>query len=203
LNIKLIRDLQEKYNQAVLFYQTGRLGMSSLKIWEQIDIKFQLTQKADLAKRLAMERAVKFNTLFNYDSSIGKFTNQVNDIWQVIMTAPKSAKKLDSKYQITSKLVSFSKGVYSTAKEGISELVSRGSDDYVKPKRSPYKSPFSYQKGDYNDGVLSRLKGFIFGSGAGQKYRLARVNPWDSPFKSLPVFRRNRNKRQNRFIRFV
>jgi hypothetical protein len=39
-----IRDLQEKYNQAVIFYQTGKMAYVSSKTWEKYDAQFQITQ---------------------------------------------------------------------------------------------------------------------------------------------------------------
>ena len=42
---QLIRDIQEKYNQFVIFYQTGKLAYHSSKIWEQWDSQFSITQR--------------------------------------------------------------------------------------------------------------------------------------------------------------
>ena len=42
---QLIRDFQEKYNQFVIFYQTGKLAYHSSKIWEQWDGQFSITQR--------------------------------------------------------------------------------------------------------------------------------------------------------------
>ena len=53
----VIRDIQEKYNQFVIFYQTGKLAYYSSKIWEQYDSQFAITQRTEELKRLAMKRA--------------------------------------------------------------------------------------------------------------------------------------------------
>ena len=53
----VIRDIQEKYNQFVIFYQTGKLAYHSSKIWEQYDSRFSITQRTEEMKRLAMKRA--------------------------------------------------------------------------------------------------------------------------------------------------
>ena len=53
----VIRDIQEKYNQFVVFYQTGKLAYYSSKIWEQYDTQFAITQRTEEMKRRAMKRA--------------------------------------------------------------------------------------------------------------------------------------------------
>jgi len=53
----VIRDIQEKYNQFVIFYQTGKLAYYSSKIWEQYDTQFAITQRTEEMKRRAMKRA--------------------------------------------------------------------------------------------------------------------------------------------------
>ena len=53
----VIRDIQEKYNQFVIFYQTGKLAYHSSKIWEQYDSRFAITQRTEEMKRRAMKRA--------------------------------------------------------------------------------------------------------------------------------------------------
>jgi hypothetical protein len=33
-----------RYNQAIIFYQTGKLAYHSSKIWEQYDVRFRITE---------------------------------------------------------------------------------------------------------------------------------------------------------------
>ena len=75
----LIRDLQEKYNQAVIFYRTGKLAYMSSKVWEQYDKQLFITERLNTWRQLAVERAASFN------SSIEgiKVYDQLADLWKV------------------------------------------------------------------------------------------------------------------------
>jgi hypothetical protein len=61
---QLIKDTQEKYNQFVIFYRTGKLAYLSSKTWEQYDTQYSITSRMNELKRLAMKRAVVFNSAF-------------------------------------------------------------------------------------------------------------------------------------------
>jgi hypothetical protein len=62
---QFIRDIQEMYNQWVIFYRTGKLAYVTSKWWEQYDSKYEIGKKLDEMKRLTTERA----------SSLGAFSS--------------------------------------------------------------------------------------------------------------------------------
>ena len=78
----VIRDIQEKYNQFVVFYQTGKLAYYSSKIWEQYDTQFAITQRTEEMKRRAMKRAAGWDIFFvvflRYQPSFTSFIVHIN-----------------------------------------------------------------------------------------------------------------------------
>ncbi|RYH05792.1 hypothetical protein EON65_43760, partial [archaeon] len=79
---RMLIDLQEKYNQAVIFYRTGKLAYVSSKIWENYDQKFSITRKVNTWRQLAMERAVALK------QSKYTFLSQLTDFYRVALCAP-------------------------------------------------------------------------------------------------------------------
>jgi len=120
---RVIRDLQERYTQMMVFYRTGKLAYVSLGAWETIDSKFAVTTKMNGLKRLAMMRATEFNTAFKET----KLSDQVTDVLKVIGQAPGEAQRIDKKYGVTAKIIAFGRGVVSSTSDGLKELVQRGS----------------------------------------------------------------------------
>ena len=88
---QLIRDIQEKYNQAYIFYRTGKLAYVSSKTWEKYDNQFSITQRMNKLKKLAMERAVEFNSTFSSSSAV--LLDQAADFWKVMTSDPGDGEK--------------------------------------------------------------------------------------------------------------
>lgn len=61
---QLIRDIQEKYSLAVVYYRTGRLAFESKKWWDQYDKQYGVTTRLDQLKSAAIDRFSNFNTAF-------------------------------------------------------------------------------------------------------------------------------------------
>eukprot|EP01031_Cornospumella_fuschlensis_P025537 gene25537-30833_t len=112
LGVKVARvviDLQEKYNQAVIFYRTGKLAYVSSKIWENYDQKFSITHKMNTWKKLAMDRAVALN------QSKNSFLPQISDFYRVVLSTPE---KVESKYKVRESVEKAVKVVGDGVKEG-------------------------------------------------------------------------------------
>lgn len=135
---QLIRDIQEKINQAIIFYRTGKLGYVSWKWWDQYDTKFGVTRKVDEFKRLAMLRYTEFNTqLEGYH-----WTDQVSDIWKAMQSAPAEAQKINNRYGLTNRIVNFSKNIASAGVSGVKRTINFGKELFRDPddnKRSSLK----------------------------------------------------------------
>lgn len=128
---QFIRDWQEKYNQAVIFYQTGKLAYVSSKTWEKYDQQFAITQRADALKKLAIQRASAFNSTMLGSSR--ELYEQMSDVWNVIMMAPSNAVKLDREYKLTSSISAYAVSTYYNTLGWIKAAVS---DDYTNTRRS-------------------------------------------------------------------
>ena len=124
---QIIKDLQEKYNQTIIFYRTGKLGYHTMGIWERYDNRFAVSKRMEALKKITMKRASDFNSLF----SDSKVTTRWKDIYQVILDVPTEAKKYDSKFGITTKVNTFLKSIYTSSKSGLKELIGRGSTEQV------------------------------------------------------------------------
>lgn len=118
---QIIKDLQEKYNQTIIFYRTGKLGYHTMGIWEKYDNKLAISKRMEALKKITMERASDFNSLF----SDSKVTTRWKDIYRVVLDVPTEAKKYDNKFGITSKVNNFVKSIYTSTKRGLSELTGR------------------------------------------------------------------------------
>lgn len=127
---QLIRDIQEKLNQAIIFYRTGKLGYVSWKWWDQYDTKFGVTRKVDEFKRLAMVRYAEFNTqLGGYH-----WTDQVSDIWKAMQAAPAEAQKINNRYGLTNRVANLSKQILSKSISGVKGTISLGKELFRDPE---------------------------------------------------------------------
>eukprot|EP01038_Epipyxis_sp_PR26KG_P012890 gene12890-17271_t len=120
--LQLIRDIQEKYNQAIIFYRTGRLAYVTSKTWDQYDEVYGITKKMNEFKRLAMIRAS--NLSINGGSS--DIINQMSDIWNAFLLTPQTAVIFDKKYGVTSSISTFTAGLWSTTSEVVNEIMDSG-----------------------------------------------------------------------------
>lgn len=125
---QVVRDLQEKWNYFVIYYETGKLAIATQKRWEIIDKRYGLDEKFTEFKKLAMERASKINS----DQGI---TGTLSDVWSALKVVPKKAQKINKKYSITDNVFQFSKGVAIVTKDGVGDLFGRvmnagGARDY-------------------------------------------------------------------------
>jgi len=127
----LIRDLQEKYNQAVIFYRTGKLAYMTSKVWEQYDKQLSITERLNTWRQLAIQRAASFN------SSIEgiKINDQLADLWKVMQAAPINAKSFDRRYRLTSTLSNWGQKAYSNSKDLLSSLLFKDNDEERNVKR--------------------------------------------------------------------
>ncbi|KAJ1409263.1 hypothetical protein B484DRAFT_423373 [Ochromonadaceae sp. CCMP2298] len=146
-----IRDLQEKYNQAIIFYQTGKMAYVSSKTWEKYDAQFQITQRA---------------SGFNSNLEEAGFYQQFGDVWRVIVTAPREAQKLDSRFQVTTSVGNFARGVVGGAGGLLGGVAEYGA-----------QLPPLLRTIEMITGALDSL----IPTGPAPKRR---VNPWGSPFNT-------------------
>lgn len=112
---ELIRDIQEKYNQAIIFYRTGKLAMASAKTWDKYDERFKIKESVNQLKKMTRERVIQFNTAFEEYS----FTDQARDLWNVIVATPKQAQFLDKKLRFTSSIAAFGTGLFYSVRDEV------------------------------------------------------------------------------------
>lgn len=113
---QLIRDIQEKYLQFVIFYRTGKLAYVTSKIWQQYDTQFHVSTTIDALKRQAMLRASEFQFFGGSESSLWNVSNQLQDVWKGIASLPDVVVRLDSEYGVTSSVVSYSQAAWTSVK---------------------------------------------------------------------------------------
>jgi hypothetical protein len=179
---QLVRDIQEKYNGAVVFYQTGKLAIETSKWWEKYDSQFQVTKRMDVLKKTAMERAVKFNSEIVTKWSTQGMSRQIVDSWNFLMAAPINAVSIDNRSRLSSSITRFGRGVVSTTAETLQELMDRGSDIYEAFSEARRKrSSFTRRNRSTGKSWIS----IILGSKSSFNPRGNHVNPWDSPLKYL------------------
>ena len=195
---QFVRDLQEKYNQAIIFYRTGKLGFYTMSTWDKWDSKYGITPKFDDYKRRVMRRAMDFNTAFQ-DT---KLTTQLQDVVNAITAAPLQAKRLDSKYGVTSKVVGFTRGVWSSSVKGLRSLLSaEGAEgDAVSRQGNEGGGLAALLSGAVATGA-QRVSGFVRGkrkelSRRKPGYRGRPINPWSTPFSSMPGAKRGAGKKK-------
>lgn len=151
---QLIRDVQEKLNQALIFYRTGKLGYVSWRWWDQYDTKFGVTRKVDEFKRLAMVRYAEFNTqLGGYH-----WTDQVSDLWKAMQAAPAEAQKINNRYGLTNRVGIFGKKIVSAGIFGVKGTINWGKELFADPEelRRAYLGYEGYGQGNTN--IYSRNK---------------------------------------------
>lgn len=102
---QFIRDLQERWNYVVVYYETGRLAYASQKRWEKIDKRFKIDERFKEFKKLAMSRATQLN------SKVG-MKETLQDVWAATKNIGAGAAKIDTKYGVTEGVRDFSKGLY-------------------------------------------------------------------------------------------
>ena len=190
--------MHEKYNQAVIFYQTGKLAMASSKIWEKYDMQFKLTQRAEAAKKLTMLRAAEFNTFIKFNA-VNNFSSKMNEVWRGILTVPTNAKKLDSKYQITTKIYDFGMDTYGMIKNGFRDILNVQDDRPASQTKSFYAKKKTTGGVGRSNNFIQKIS-LLFKDKNSQKFRIARVNPWDSPFKHLPYFKSKDDYQPKRYF---
>lgn len=203
---QFVRDLQEKYNQAIIFYRTGKLGYYTMSTWDKWDGRYGITPKFDEYKRLVMRRAMDFNTAFQ-DTQL---TTQVQDVLNAITAAPREARKLDSKYGVTAKVVGFTRGVWSSSVKGLRSLLSaEGGAARANSETSGNNSGDDGGGGlaSLFSGALStsveRVRGFVrnkkkelLKTKPGYRGRL--INPWTSPFDKVEVLTSKKKQSTNK-----
>lgn len=149
----VVSEIQEKYNQAIIFYRTGKLAYVSSKTWEQYDQRLQLTKRFNAVKKLAMERASSFNTAV----SDKNFYTPLKDIWTVAVTAP--TQEMDRKFRVTSTVSRVSSELYSQSKNTLSRLLFLDEDRSRRKSSTskPYKSSY-YLFGSSSSSVKRKSK---------------------------------------------
>ena len=168
----IIREYQEMFSQFMIFYRTGKLAYYSSKWWEKYDNRFGITTRANRLKRLAIDRASKVNAKLEN----GKFMDQAKDVWSTLLAAPRTARKLDSKYSITENSIYFFKGVASGIGDTVSDIMDRG----------------GYAGSSSNNNInRNRRRNNNNGYGRRRRRRMV-VDPWESPFTSI---RKRKNRR--------
>lgn len=160
--LQFVKDIQEKYNQAIIFYRTGRLAYVSSRIWEKYDKEYKIETKINEIKKLAMKRATEFNTAFQ-DQNI--FTTPLADVATVLRAAPSNAARLNEEYGVTSSLYALCKGLYSYTYEGVQQLIDRGSPSPPPPppsKRQTFLKNVKniFKLGDKSDNSHSKTRKF-------------------------------------------
>lgn len=178
---QLIRDIQEKYNQFVIFYRTGKLAYVSKRIWDQYDNQYAIQKRIDEFKRLAMTRATDFNTAFKeynvYD--------QLSDAWKVVVSVPNNAMQLDEQYGVTSWLTNVGKGVASSVTSSLSSFINQWNvenqpNNQRRRQNGPINwFPFFSNQNDNRQSKSSNLFGFLTTK---RKREKKKINPWGSPF---------------------
>jgi len=179
---QLIRDIQEKLNQAIIFYRTGKLGYVSWRWWDQYDTKFGVTRKVDEFKRLAMVRYAEFNTqLGGYH-----WTDQVSDLWKAMQAAPAEAQKINNRYGLTNRVGNFGKQVASASITGVKGTISWGKELFSDPEEMK-TSYLGYGQG----------KSYSFSSYGRNKRRSTPSNSYSFDIGTFFGINRNNNKKTN------
>lgn len=95
-----LRNVHEKYSQALLFYRTGQLAYISSKWWVQYDQKYLFSQRFQAWRKEAIERAAAFNRSM---SSI-EARPSGSPAWQVALGVPITiSQSIAHEYQLPSR----------------------------------------------------------------------------------------------------
>lgn len=172
-----IKDIQEKYNQFVIFYRTGKLAYMSARIWDKYDEEYKIQQRVDVWKKIVMNRAIEFNTAFQQY----QLPDQLKDMWSVLLATPTKAKKLNEEYGLTNSILNFGKGVYSAIGNSISSITSNEATD-----RENYNSKDDYVNPIFD--FLTKTKSdtiqFLKKTINKRESKKNRINVWGTPFHS-------------------
>ena len=125
---QIIINIQEKYNQFIIFYQTGKLAYLTSRIWDKYDESLGIQKTINEMKNLTIKRAIDFNTAFTKTYII----NEINDIWNIIQKIPFSLNQFNKKYEITSIIYSFTKSIYNTIEEEMIWFINKGNKNNIK-----------------------------------------------------------------------
>jgi len=189
-----VREIQDKYNGAIIFYQTGILAMQTSKWWEQYDTQFQITKRMDVLKKSAMDRAIRFNSAIANRWSLDRFSDQLTDFRSFIMAAPNTVASLDGRFQLSSSAARLGRGLYSAAEESVLALLERGTEK--KSKYPKNKRISSSRASSENRSLFS----FLWEPRNRYNPRGNPINPWENPFKTLfQTNRKSSDKQRKRY----
>jgi hypothetical protein len=174
----IIRDLQEKYNQMIIFYRTGRLAYESHRIWDQFDREWGVQRRVDDWKRKAVLRLTSFNTAFQEYG----VTEQFNDVIAALMQAPTKAAKLDEEYGLTSGILNYSNQLLTGTIDTFQNMI--GFNKKNKAKRDTH-GRYMFTNGKSKSTLRLSFK-------RPKKLYRPRLNPWEFPFSS--VMRQRKSK---------
>lgn len=228
--VQFIRDWQEKYNQLVIFYQTGQLAYTTSKIWEVYDDRYGIQKKMDKLKCLTMERASDFSDSLSIGTGVPRMA-QLEDAWTALQAAPDKVGKLNREFGVTSGIRGFSrnlwsscsklvKGVYSQARGRGDGTVNNGRSRGNRGNRgstgstgnrgsrgsswtTSSSSRFSSRSNTQNKRKGQNFLYNFFGNDeAEERHRRNRrgnpINPWSTPFETLPMFIQDKQDRSSR-----
>jgi len=102
---QFIRDLQERWNYMVIYYETGRLAYASRKRWEKFDKRFNIDERFAAFKKLAMKRATQLNSEEGLRATL-------SDLWDSTKEVRVQASKLDKEYGLSRNIGDFTRGLY-------------------------------------------------------------------------------------------
>ena len=201
---QLIRDVQEKINGMIIFYNTGRLAIETSKWYEKYDKKFKIDDNIKKMKKLAMNRAADFKGWTRTIES-NKYLDTLGDAWTVVTSVPDRAQKWDKEYKITGNLMKFGKGLMGTVQDGVVEIFNRGVDGwdgYTEEKMRLRRGMRNNNRRRGSNGFFSGVTGWM--ERDDHSHRGYPINPWEFPFESLKGsrrgrYRRSRNKRRYRY----
>jgi len=212
---QFVRDVQEKYNQFIIFYRTGKLAYISSKTWEQYDSKYSISNRMNEFKKLTMKRATAFNSAFKTQD----LADQLSDVWSAVVSAPTAAKNYDKEYGVTSTVFAFGKGLANTVSDNVNSMVNRGSSPN-QIRNAKYKNVYNKKMQSKNskknnfknskNGINNQnfITNFFtsmtnYGSNNHPKnpnYRGRNVDPWRPFWQSLSV--PNKAKTENKKLKF-
>lgn len=115
-----IKDIVEMYNQFVVYYKTGKLAYASSQRWDKYDKQWGITEKLDSWKQSVVARSSKLGESATME--------QVRDMWSALLTAPKTANRINREYGITQNVGLFFRGVTSSIGDTFRDMVDEGRD---------------------------------------------------------------------------
>jgi hypothetical protein len=174
---QFVKDLQEKYNQFIIFYRTGKLAYVSKRIWDQYDDAYQIQKRVDEFKRLAMQRATDFNTAFKEY----RVSDQLTDAWRAMRSVPMNAIKLDEEYGLTTAIVSYSANLGNS----ISQLFGQQRRE-LRPRAREKKRERVSSSSQDGDNWMQQLRKMV-----GLKEERSRSQRWSFAFPRIAYHQRD------------